>query len=217
MEKKMSETLIDVGEVLYKKVQEQIDKLEKDFVTNNIRNKLTCMIAEFQADSVIAYRTIHKQNDIVITADLDQSIHTGTECLCIKAYQMKEKDNQTILDQISLFSGCKKKCEYISDVLNLPTSSPNFKNPKYPIMDLHDVRTRSLVAIGIGCDVIIDGVPGMTPKKIHDEIIKWEKTQTSTCLFTHLMDAYLEHVKKLLKKKKKTVQEQNNELVSFKK
>ena len=71
---------------------------------DKIADSLTYMVAEFQADSVLAYRTVNKMNDIVISSDSDQSVHTGPDCICIKGYNLKDKNNKTNLDQISLLN-----------------------------------------------------------------------------------------------------------------
>jgi hypothetical protein len=172
------------------------------------------MIAEFQADSVMAYQTIHHLNDIVITADSDQAIHTGSDCLCICDFEMKEKDNITLFDKISIFSGSKKTMEYISDVICLPLSSPSYKNPKFPIVDFNDVHVRCSVAIGIGCDVMVGGIYGISQKIIYTYISKWQESNQHTSLYDWLMDSYISHVKKGMKRKK--IQHIDNELVSYK-
>jgi hypothetical protein len=64
MERKMSESFIDVGEKLVQKVKQQINQMCNDHY-ENLNQILTCMVAEYQADSVIAYRTVNQFNDLV--------------------------------------------------------------------------------------------------------------------------------------------------------
>jgi hypothetical protein len=107
MNKKLSELFVDVGQTLVQKVIEEKDKIETDFGTT-VSDSLTYMIAKFQADSVIAYQTVKQMNDVVITSNSDQSVHTGIDCIYIKDYTLKEKKNKTLLENISLFCAAKK-------------------------------------------------------------------------------------------------------------
>jgi hypothetical protein len=204
MEKRMSEPFIDVGDVLVEKVKMQIEKITSDF-GELFAKKLTYMIAEFQADTVLAFRTVNKNNDIVISSDSDQVVHSGHDCICIKGYSLKDKNNKTNIDDISIFCSSKKTLEYICDVLNLPLTSSSIKIPKYPIMEYSDIRFRCLIAIGIGCDVLIDGVPGVTPKSIHDYMDKYfQQNDHQIQIYDSLMDYYINMMKKYMKKTKKT-------------
>ena len=153
------------------KVKEQINKIKQE-TFENIDQFLTYMVAEYQADSVIAYRTNKMLNDIVVTSDSDQAVHTWEHCCCIKSFILKDKDNKTIIEDISIFCARHKTLETICDIINLPLNSPSIKLPKYPIIDYNDCRLRSLIAIGVGCDVYLNGVPTITPKKIYDYINK---------------------------------------------
>jgi hypothetical protein len=83
--KKLSEAIVDVGEKLLLKIKEKLIKIQYDGF-EKINEVLTYMVAEFQADSVIAYRTNQQMNDIVICSDSDQAAHTWNHCVCIKSY-----------------------------------------------------------------------------------------------------------------------------------
>jgi hypothetical protein len=171
IQKQMSEIVVDVGEKLVTKVQEQIQKLKLDPLYRNIDEVLTCLVAEYQADLVIAYRTANKMNDIVLCSDSDQGVHGWNDCVCVKDYSFKQKHNVSSLENIGIFCPTKKTLEEICDQINLPLDSENINHPKYPILEhQHDIRTRCLIAVGIGCDVYLDGVPTVTAKRIHDII-----------------------------------------------
>jgi uncharacterized protein YicC (UPF0701 family) len=58
MEKRLSAASVNLGEKLVIKVSEEIKKL-KDHI-DNIEEVLTCSIADYQADTVIAYCTINQ-------------------------------------------------------------------------------------------------------------------------------------------------------------
>jgi hypothetical protein len=54
----------------------------------------------------------------------------------------------------------------VCDFINIPYKSNLIKYPKLPIFDRPDCRVRGLIAVGIGCDVHLGGVPGITVKKL---------------------------------------------------
>jgi hypothetical protein len=104
-------------------------------------------------------------NDLVICSNSDQAAHTWKNCMCIKGYTLKDKDNQTLLEDISIFVASKQSLETLCDIIKVPIKSNNIKQPKYPIIDTNYYRLRCLISVGIGCDVYLDGVPTITPKK----------------------------------------------------
>jgi predicted DNA-binding protein YlxM (UPF0122 family) len=216
IENKLSNEFIDVGEKLVLKVKEQINKIKTDHI-ENINDVLTCFVAEYQANTVIAYRTINQQNDIVVCSDSDQGILCGKECICINEYYLKKKDNITTLENISINCTSRKTLETISNVLNLPLTSPTIKFPQYPITDNNDIRLQCLIAIGIGCDVIINGVPGITIKKINDCInSKCADINNNESMYDVLFKIFLESKKKEYKKQKKMTMSEID-LVAYKK
>ena len=103
LEKKISEAKIDVGLPLYNAICDSIETLSKEKNNENIKEVLTVMMAEFQADSVIANRTINHINDLVFSSASDQAVHTGSDCCCIRNFCMKEKNYKTTLESCSIF------------------------------------------------------------------------------------------------------------------
>jgi hypothetical protein len=130
------------------------------------------MTAKFQADLVIAYRTVNLLNDLAICSDSNQAAQTGHECICIKLFTLKEKNHKTELENIGIFCSSKSSLKKICDMINLPLDSPDIKIPKYPLFDYTDMDVRCLITVGIGCDVHLKGVSGVTPKRVYDVINK---------------------------------------------
>ena len=83
LEKQFANTKINVGDELFQKINEEINKLTLMYSTIDIKSHLKVIQAEFQADSVIAYRSVRCLNDLVLCNDSDQSVHVGNECCCI--------------------------------------------------------------------------------------------------------------------------------------
>ena len=84
MEKKVSENFVDVGNKLFEEIRNRISNMKKDRNSNLVYERLTVEQAEFQADTVIAYRTTRSMNHLVFTSDSDQAIHCGAMCVCVK-------------------------------------------------------------------------------------------------------------------------------------
>jgi hypothetical protein len=57
---------------------------------------LVVIQAEFQADSVIAYRTMQKLNDIVFMQDSDLAALCGKECVSIGKHTVQESNGRNM-------------------------------------------------------------------------------------------------------------------------
>ena len=77
----MNEPSIDVGDELFEKIKYEVEVLTNEFTTFDTGN-INLFQAEFQADSVLAYRSVRCLNDIVFSSDTDQSALVGSECCC---------------------------------------------------------------------------------------------------------------------------------------
>ena len=54
---------------------------------------------------------------------------------------------------------------------------------------------RALIAVGIGCDVYLSGVPHVTPKIIHEFMFQ---PKTNNTLFDDMLDMFLNQYKKII-------------------
>ena len=190
LEKKISEAKIDVGLPLYNAICDSIETLSKEKNNENIKEVLTVMMAEFQADSVIANRTINHINDLVFSSASDQAVHTGSDCCCIRNFCMKEKNYKTTLESCSIFCSNEESMKKVCATVSLPFNSSQIVKPKYPIFELlNDPKLRSLITAGVGCDVFIDGVPGITPRVIYNFFLQ-RKEFTSESSYDQLLNYY---------------------------
>jgi hypothetical protein len=62
------------------------------------------------------------------------------------------------------------------------------------------------MAVGIGCDVFLNGVPAITPKKINDEINKAIKNNNHINNYDLLINVYKDMIIKSKKRKRKHLQ-----------
>ena len=173
----MAKTDVNVGDDLYKSLQEEI-KLLTSQEKGSRNGKIVVLQSEFQADSTIASRMNHQENDIVLCSDSDMCVLTGEDCLCIKAYKFKDKgfEGSNICD-IDIFACWKSTIKKAIDSINLPSETSRLYVPPYPVFDnINDLKLRSLFAVGIGCDVYVGGVPTITVKFINDSIISYSST-----------------------------------------
>ena len=174
LEKKFSSAKINVGNDLFEQIVHEVQKLTSLYEHSiDISTRLFVLQAEFQADSVIAFRSIRRLNDLVVCNDSDQAVHVGDDCCCLNDYKYTEKRNKRLLENISLFCLCRETILEIAEKINITINSPQLKIPQYPIMNnIRYPYLRALIACGIGCDVFLSGVPYITPKKLHEFMLK---------------------------------------------
>jgi hypothetical protein len=142
------------------------------------------MTAEFQADSLIMGRIVNGSPLMVQTADSDIPALSGDACIAIKEFtkdgimQLVSTSEQTI----------KKTMKYLSvasrdHVTYVPAQHPIFEG-------VTDRRLRALIAIFLGCDVCVKGLPGVGAKKMSDIINigyhKYSKRCPQVSLFAYL-------------------------------
>jgi hypothetical protein len=141
----------------------------EDAINFHNDNNITASQAIFQADSVMAYRIVNNISDILLTCDSDQAAILGTQCMCIKDYKYKEEKNSTKIENIEIFLADKSILERIMKTLHLPMESNRISKAKYPVFDgINDPRLRSLIAVGLGCDVNLEAA--VTPSQMYDFI-----------------------------------------------
>jgi hypothetical protein len=71
--------------------------------------------AVFQADSVMAYRMVNHDTDILLTSDSDQAALLGHECVSVKSYKFKQGKKQhskVFRYLLQLIVHCKRFCKY---------------------------------------------------------------------------------------------------------
>ena len=56
-----------------------------------------------------------------------------------------------------------------------PQHKISFQEAKYPILEMCNFLTLSLFVVGLGCDILPGGIPGITPNIIWKEIHKMKK------------------------------------------
>ena len=147
---------IDVGEEFYQNLCKFVDGIPQKELGNQ-NGKLMVIQAEYQADSVIAYRLINKISDISFCIDSDIAALTGIDCCSIKSYKYSNKQ----VSDIELFFADKSSLDYICNYLEINDLTPGIKIniSKCAIFDgIKSLELRSLVAVGLGCDVFPMGI-----------------------------------------------------------
>ena len=192
LERKLNEPMIDVGNELFNRIISEVQKLTGEF--NDIDfNQLEILQAEFQADSVIAYRSIRTLNDVVFSSDTDQSVLVAGDCCCVNVYKLIHNNNKKSLENVSLFSPSRETILSIVRVINISMDSPKIKLAKYPIFDhVFQEEVRALFAVGIGCDVYLSGIKNITPRVIFDFMNQPKNgpNETPTSLYDQIIQLY---------------------------
>jgi hypothetical protein len=159
---------IDVGDDVYKKILDAINALKLRPGT------MYAIQSEFQADSTLAAAINHNNAEIVLFADSDLAALLGDNCIAIKKYTFIDKSRMKSLKDIEIFCSDYSTISMISSLLNLPNESKI--TPIRPVFEgIKNMNVRCLIAVGLGCDVYVPGVPTVTAKVVFDFINKLKK------------------------------------------
>ena len=146
------------------------------------------IVAKFQADSVICYRAKVFLSSIIIGNDSDFSMFLGKKYLAISGFKLITKRNKgkddsfTLKDiQISVTSE-----DYVKS-LESHDSSFKFNRAKFPFFDTDDLNIRGLLALCLGTDVFIGGIPKYGPAKL-DKVYQKLKKNDEEELFAQLLN-----------------------------
>jgi hypothetical protein len=129
--------------------------------------------AEFQADSFIMGRVLNGSTLMVQTSDSDIPAISSDNCIAIKEFT-KEGNMQIVSTSAQTI---KKAMEFLTDTSR---EHVTYTPAKYPIFEgVEDRRLHALLAIFLGCDVCVKGLPGVGAKKMNDIInINFQKYST---------------------------------------
>lgn len=127
------------------------------------RGKVAVLQAEFQADSVLAYRRANYISDVVFSSDTDLLAHAGPMCFGIKFFTYTARGKKAGIDNIEVFTADMGMLDTILSSLHWPIEHENVKKSRNPIFDgIISPKTRALLAVGLGCDVYQSGIRGVT-------------------------------------------------------
>jgi hypothetical protein len=150
---------IEVGNVSFNKITELI---------NNLNNKnINVIQAKFQADSVLAASLLNHKSDIGFSADSDLAALLGERCISVQKFTFNDRHKKKTLKDLKLFGADLITIQNIVDHLSLPAA--NIVMAKRPIFEgIEQMNVQCLLAIGVGCDVFIPGVSGITARILSD-------------------------------------------------
>ena len=131
-------------------------------------------------------------NDLVFTSDTDQSVLVGCDCCCVNDYKLIHDIQNKTLENVSIFTPSKETIISITKAINISVDSPKIKPAKYPIFEhVFQEEIRAIFAVGIGCDVYLSGIKGISPKVLFDFMNqKKEPLESSTSLYAQVLDLY---------------------------
>ena len=154
----------------------------------------TVLKAKFQADSVIAQRSISNKSDFVMSKDSDFPVLIGKDCILLtniyekkngpaqrgrKQKTNKNTDSQKQLKDATMYNvdicgsnncsmrdlKCKLEAYGFDD-------SIEWKEAQYPLFQYSNPTLRGTIAVALGCDAYKQGVQGLSYKTIHQMIEK---------------------------------------------
>jgi hypothetical protein len=154
---------------------------------------LTTVQAEFQEDSVLAHAVLNGDADLILSADSDLAALLGGRCVSIKNFTFNDRTKVKSIQAMGVFSAEYSTIQDICGLLGVPFN--NIILAKRPVFEgIYCMKVRCLIAVGIGCDVFVNGVPRMTPKVMHKLILKMKQQQKpESDYYGIIMDTYLKN------------------------
>lgn len=201
LENNLQHSLADVGDNFYTNIKHEISLLTPQELGNK-GARIDVIQSEFQAHSTIAHRCFYRLSEIVFTADSDLAALCGCQCVAIKDFTFKENYNRSnsLVKDVKIFSPDFRTIQSIARAMHVDPNLPNsrIKESQHHIFEcVSDVRLRGLIAVGLGCDTFLKGVPGITAKSIRDLL---DNNRDPRQLKQELLQLYYTYHKKKLKR-----------------
>ena len=126
------------------------------------------LTAVFQADSLIASRSMSNLNDFIYGNDADYFVLLGNKCMLL--WNMK-RVTSTKSFQVDIYGCCNVQLQELQSKLpnnqTNATSQIKWTRADYPLFASPDPYLRGLIALSMGCDVF-DGISNFGISKIND-------------------------------------------------
>jgi len=139
---------------------------------------ISLMVAKKQADPMIARLLLTGVADAIMSSDSDFAAYTGSECLCIKHFDLSTTENK--IDNIELSTGDEDKASEVASCLRDHDNNNLFIIPDFPLFSREsNYMIRALICVGLGCDVYPGGVKGYGPSKMYKDVTQMSKLSLS--------------------------------------
>ena len=193
---------VNVGDDFFNNIKNAIELIPIK-MKGNRNGSITVIRSKFQADSVLAHRIMNQESEIILCSDSDLAALAGSHCIGIKNFRYNEKNKTEKLSDIQIFTPTTSTLDRIIEVISLNPESDRIIKSKYNIFEeVEDIRIRGLLAIGLGCDVYLEGIPQIgkgTLKKFVDK----QKTLTFDCIINFYYSYEIKNTQRINKKNKK--------------
>jgi hypothetical protein len=191
---KIKRSDIDVGAELFSEITDEVNKLPFDV------SQIAVIQSEFQADSSLAASITNGNSELVLTVDSDLAALVGVRCLGIKRFKFIDRNKTRSVHDIELFSADKETILEVVQHLNIPIN--DIVDAKFPLFEgIKNIRVRSLISIGVGCDVMINGVPGITPKVVAELLADMKREgMNEEMYYDYIMERFIASYQKKNKK-----------------
>lgn len=160
--------------------------------------------AKFQADYIIAHWYRNRKCHVVMSTDKDFSILARSKCTCIKAVNISTekinvgKKRKRCVEKVSSYNfelggGSNNHMNSLQNTITMKYSKSKIAWTKatYPILDVGNDRLASLFAIGIGCDVFVGGINGVTAKFILTKEMTSMQEKHKEVTYNCVMESFL--------------------------
>ena len=153
-----------------------IDRLQllvSEYVSKG-RGEKTIQIAPFQADPSIANAALLGECEAILSGDSDFSMYVGPGApdnlgdIMLRDIKLHQK--QSTITTCTVVTGQRMVATYIDGILTNRGLVNVFPvEPKFPLFDnVRNPKTRALIGIALGCDVLPGGVPGVGASSLNN-------------------------------------------------
>lgn len=131
------------------------------------KGEITIAIAPFQADPSIANAALLGECEAILSGDSDFAMYVGPggpdNLGDIMLSNIKVHQKQSTITSCTVVTGQRKVATYVDGILTSRGLVDVFPvEPKFPLFNnIRNPKTRALLGIALGCDVLPGGVPGL--------------------------------------------------------
>jgi hypothetical protein len=141
-----------------------VDKLQTEVTALHLPNAsglIYFVVATFQAELAIAYNANKGLTQMIASTDSDFSILCGSACVLFNSkFPAICKKGQDSITGITLSSPSYATMEKVCKAINREAQDVVTK-ATMPVLDGRDAWWRALMAVAMGCDQCVGGVPGV--------------------------------------------------------
>ena len=178
-------TFVPISTEFSAKLQTALNKINEEELDGAVHSVLK---ATFQADSLIACQRTNGLSDLIISRDNDFSALVGKQNVQVSNFtfrQSKLRKEKNLIQSMQIIKlelkGASNEIftKIQAEISKETKSKVTFAPAQYPLFDRDNIFTRSIIAVALGCDVLVGGCKGKGPAGIAKDVKRIENKYES--------------------------------------